>query len=163
MLAVLLLYVKKKLVNAGVAKIDYFEIRDSDTLNLNERSLCPRLFVSLYIDEIRITPDGEGGSFGIIEIPIPPGSRVEKQYLNLNVSEFETSSFRHKVIFDQGNLYYSIPIESLDKPVILRSYVRFSQRGEFILPRARFYKMYSPNDKAFADENNPQYKKILVN
>ena len=117
----------------------------------------------LYIDEIRITPKGEGGSFGIIEIPIPPGSRVEKQYLNLNIAEFEKSSFRHKVIFDEGNLYYSIPIENLEEPVIFRSYVRFSQRGEFILPRARFYKMYSPNDKAFADENKPQYKKILVN
>lgn len=117
----------------------------------------------LYIDEIRITPEGGGGSFGIIEIPIPPGSRVEKQYLNLNITEFEKSSFRHKVIFDEGNLYYSIPIESLEEPVIFRSFVRFSQRGEFILPRARFYKMYSPNDKAFADENKPQYKKILVN
>ena len=126
----------------------------------------------LYIDEIRITPEGEGASFGIIEIPIPPGSRVEEQNLNLNISKIEKRSLarvpmlitpKHKVIFDKENLYYSIPIESLEEPIVLRSFVRFSQRGEFILPRVRFYKMYNPNDKAFADENKPIYKKILVN
>jgi len=45
---------KKELKKAGVTKIDYFEIRDTNTLNVNTSRLNSRLFVAFYIDKIRI-------------------------------------------------------------------------------------------------------------
>jgi hypothetical protein len=43
---------------------------------------------------------------------------------------------------------YAVPVERLDKAVVLRHLVRFSQKGRYQLPPARFYSMYAPQNKA---------------
>ena len=47
-------YLKEELLNSGVSKIDYLEIREEKTLNLTNKNKNARLFVAFYIDEIRI-------------------------------------------------------------------------------------------------------------
>ena len=44
----------KDLSNININKIDYFEIRDEDNLSVTDDYSHSRLFIALYIDEIRI-------------------------------------------------------------------------------------------------------------
>ena len=45
---------KKDLSKININKIDYFEIRDEDNLSVTNDYAHSRLFIALYIDEIRI-------------------------------------------------------------------------------------------------------------
>jgi uncharacterized protein YfaS (alpha-2-macroglobulin family) len=44
---------------------------------------------------------------------------------------------------------YAVPLERVEQPVVVRHLLRFSQKGKYSLPAARFYSMYAPQDKAF--------------
>ena len=48
--------VKEKLLDSGITKIDYVEIRNNETLDIvnnNDKSNA-RLFIAVYIDDIRL-------------------------------------------------------------------------------------------------------------
>jgi uncharacterized protein YfaS (alpha-2-macroglobulin family) len=46
-----------------------------------------------------------------------------------------------------------VPVDSLDENgVTLRHLLRFSESGRFAVPPARYYRMYQPDAKAYADE-----------
>jgi uncharacterized protein YfaS (alpha-2-macroglobulin family) len=44
---------------------------------------------------------------------------------------------------------YAVPIDTLAGEVKVRHLLRFAQKGRYVLPPARFYRMYQPEQKAF--------------
>ena len=111
---------------------------------------------ALYVDEIKIMPPyyGRNFRFGILEIPIPPGADVEMPTYGMKINSQKGTMAISKARFITGDRYYSIPIDQLSEPVTFRFLVRFSQKGSFILPRARFYQMYDPTAKAFEESGS---------
>jgi uncharacterized protein YfaS (alpha-2-macroglobulin family) len=44
---------------------------------------------------------------------------------------------------------YAVPIEPLEGDVTVRHLLRFAQKGSYVLPPARYHRMYQPEQKAF--------------
>lgn len=107
----------------------------------------------LYVDEIVISPATEDAlyRYGVLEIPLPPGADVEPTTWGINVAgltgEGKTVTLPEP-IFTPGRRSYAIPVDALTTTRVYRHLVRFSQRGAFNLPPARYFRMYQPNDKA---------------
>lgn len=117
---------------------------------------------ALYVDEVTLTPSAGKGSFsyGLLEVPLPPGGAVESTSWGLKIeglsdqakeaSQAETAAGNfQRPTFEMGELSYRIPFEKLDGARVVRQLVRFSARGQYQLPSARFFRMYQPDQKAF--------------
>ncbi|MOA61053.1 hypothetical protein D3C78_1860950 [compost metagenome] len=57
-------------------------------------------------------------------------------------------------------MLYAVPVDSLQGTVTLRHLVRFSQKGQFNLPPARYVRMYDPQQQAV--EANPALAALKV-
>ena len=55
---------------------------------------------------------------------------------------------------------YGVPVNSLNGEVRLRHLIRFSQKGQFKLPPARFSQIYAPEHQA--QEQKPALGQITV-
>ena len=113
----------------------------------------------LYLDEIEVTPGTTPVRFAALEVPLPPGAMVdsttwgigfpnprhrttpdgddEEKLVGLEAARHETTRFG-----------YVVPVDDLSAPTRIRHLVRFAQKGSFVLPRARLYRMYQPSAKA---------------
>lgn len=112
-------------------------ISDSDTVQTND----------LYLDEIKLTPENNVRvKYGIVEVPLPPGAEVESSTWGISVSEGVPLE---RATSQPSRGGYAIPVERVDQPVVLRHLLRFSQKGTYKLPPARFYSMYASQKKAF--------------
>jgi hypothetical protein len=112
-------------------------ISDSDTVQTND----------LYLEEIKLTPENNVRvKYGIVEVPLPPGAEVESSTWGISVSEGVPLE---RATSQPSRGGYAIPVERVDQPVVLRHLLRFSQKGKYKLPPARFYSMYAPQKKAF--------------
>jgi uncharacterized protein YfaS (alpha-2-macroglobulin family) len=49
----------------------------------------------------------------------------------------------------QFSNHYAVPIAKLDGKLVIRHLIRLGQSGRFVLPAARYYRMYDPSSKAF--------------
>jgi uncharacterized protein YfaS (alpha-2-macroglobulin family) len=47
-----------------------------------------------------------------------------------------------------GN-HYAVPVAKLDGKLVIRHLIRLGEAGRFVLPAARYYRMYDPSSKAF--------------
>lgn len=106
----------------------------------------------LYLEEITLTPrEKRTFRYGLLEAPLPPGADVERTTWNMQIAGLGSQGPHRleKTRHEPGQLSYSVPIDVLDKPVTVRHLLRFSQKGKFTLPPARFYRMYQPEQKAF--------------
>ena len=56
--------------------------------------------------------------------------------------------------------FYALPVDSLQGTLVFRHLVRFSQKGEFSLPPARYQRMYAPQDQAL--EAKPALAELKV-
>lgn len=120
----------------------------------------------LYVDEIEITPQtGKSYRYGLLEVPLPPGSDVESTTWNMNVAGLgrsrgpqEMSKARHNM----GERSYSIALDNLKQPMVIRHLVRFAQRGRFNLPMTRYFRMYQPTQKAFESANETEFRQLAV-
>ena len=104
----------------------------------------------LYLDEIVVRPTGPQYRYVLLEAPLPPGASVESTTWGIQVAgpngELQAlERTRH----EPTRYGYVVPIETLGEPVALRHLVRFAQKGRFVLPAARAYRMYQPDFKAF--------------
>ena len=106
---------------------------------------------ALYLDEVMLTPgDKAGYRYGMLDVPLPPGASVE------------SSTWGFKLLGEKDGLErashaerrdgYSVPVQSLAEPQRVRHLVRFGQKGKYVLPPARFYRMYQPDKKALEGE-----------
>ena len=118
-------------------QFDLAQLADDDTVKSNE----------LYLEEITVTPEsGTRVRYGLVEVPLPPGAEVESTTWGINLRNgAELERARNEP--SRGG--YAIPLERVDQPVVVRHLLRFSQKGKYSLPPARFYSMYAPQNKAF--------------
>ena len=57
-------------------------------------------------------------------------------------------------------MLYAVPVDSLEGTLTVRHLVRFSQKGQFSLPPARYVRMYAPQEQAL--EREPAYGQLQV-
>ncbi len=139
-------------------KFDAIPVKSAEEVNASD----------LYLDEIRLTPMKEGEfRYGIIEVPLPPGADVESMTWNIAIPEVIKGDEKGPGLIEEpshipGELFYSIPLESLEGEKVFRHLIRFSQTGTFTIPRVRYFRMYAPGDKAFEEKNSPEFRTISV-
>lgn len=118
---------------------------------------------TLYLDEVTVTGSADKPlRYGLLEVPLPPGADVERTTWGISVSGLggggaaELEKARH----EPGQMAYAVPIDTLDGEVSMRHLVRFSQKGEFTLPPARYQRMYAPEEQAL--EATPALGRVSV-
>ncbi len=118
---------------------------------------------ALYLDEIVIsTTATKPLRYGLLEIPLPPGADVERTTWGLMISGLGGTEAMplEKARHEPGQLSYAVPVDSLQGEIRLRHLVRFSQKGRFSLPPARYMPMYAPRQQAY--EANPPLSTLMV-
>ncbi|NOU00902.1 MAG: alpha-2-macroglobulin family protein [Gallionella sp.] len=111
----------------------------------------------VYLDEISLKHTGSSPlRFGIVEVPLPPGSSADRTTWGINVKfpGSQTAAPLDHARYEQTQQGYSVPVDSLDGTMVIRHLIRAAQTGKFMLPSARYYRMYQPEQKAF--EDNPR-------
>ena len=116
----------------------------------------------LYLEEISLSSTNGNTPvprFGLLEVPLPPGADVESGTWGIRLRGAESkpgnanpaaeSIAMEKARHQPGELSYAIPIENLSEGRAFRHLLRFGSRGSFVLPPARFHRMYQPEEKAF--------------
>ncbi|WUR13551.1 alpha-2-macroglobulin [[Empedobacter] haloabium] len=103
----------------------------------------------LYLDEIRLKPAaGARHRYGLVEVALPPGATVEPTTWGMNMAgatPVPLERARHVERRDG----YAVPVDPLDGEVTVRHLVRFAQKGSYVLPPARYYRAYQPDQKGF--------------
>ncbi|MBP1206124.1 uncharacterized protein YfaS (alpha-2-macroglobulin family) [Duganella sp. 1411] len=103
----------------------------------------------LYLDEITLkAAAGAKHRFGLLEVALPPGAVVESSTWGMVMAGDKPEPLeraRHTERRDG----YAVPIEPLEGNVTVRHLLRFAQKGSYVLPPARFHRMYQPEQKAF--------------
>lgn len=107
---------------------------------------------NLYLDEIRLS-SAHAHEHGIVEAPLPPGAAIEHNTWGIHLIEDKTPAPITRNRAEEHRDRYGIPVEHLSagEPLILRHLLRVGQTGRFTLPPARYYTMYQPARKAYAD------------
>lgn len=117
----------------------------------------------LYLDEVALNSEGSTAlRYGMLEVPLPPGADVERTTWGIRISGLggtEATSLE-RARNEPGDLHYGIPVDSLSGELRFRHLVRFSQKGEFALPPARYLRLYAPQDQAL--EQTPALARIKV-
>ncbi|KJK01621.1 hypothetical protein UB43_06105 [Pseudomonas sp. 21] len=117
----------------------------------------------LYLDEVTLTTDqAQALRYGMLEVPLPPGADVERTTWGLQISGLggvEATSLE-RARNEPGDLFYGVPVDTLGGELRFRHLVRFSQKGEFVLPPARYQRLYAPQEQAL--EQQPALAKIKV-
>lgn len=116
----------------------------------------------LYLEEVRLSANGIAPRFGLLEVPLPPGADVERGTWGIRVKNLTGNGevlpierARHQ----PGELAYAVPVDELGGEKVIRHLLRFGNRGSFVLPPARFYRMYQPEEKAF-EGGGPRHLKV---
>lgn len=118
---------------------------------------------ALYLDEVVLSAQaGRALRYGLLEVPLPPGADVERTTWGIQVSglEGEEASALEKARNEPGQMVYAVPVDRLEGALVLRHLVRFSQKGEFQLPPARYVRLYAPQEQAL--ESEPALGQIKV-
>lgn len=110
---------------------------------------------ALYLDQIELDYSGDQPlRYGLVEVPLPPGADVERTTWGLElvagpggVAAPQLERARH----EPGEQSYALPVDLLQGKLQFNHLIRFSQRGEFQLPPARYQRMYQPADQAWED------------
>lgn len=119
---------------------------------------------ALYLDQIELDYGGEPAlRYGLVEVPLPPGADVERTTWGLElvagpggIAAPQLERARH----EPGEQSYALPVDVLQGKVQFNHLIRFSQRGEFQLPPARYQRMYQPADQAW--EEAPALSQVRV-
>ncbi|MCX4162830.1 MULTISPECIES: alpha-2-macroglobulin [Paraburkholderia] len=114
---------------------------------------------ALYVDEVTLTPPANTAyQYGLLEVPLPPGGEVEATSWGISIDGLPGPAseggsgpqpFQRAVTYEMGELNYHQPVPLLDRRVALRQLVRFGLPGTFVVPPARYFRMYQPDAKAF--------------
>ena len=112
---------------------------------------------ALYLDEISLSSK-QTHRYGIVEVALPPGASIERTTWGIELIETEGQGANP---IDRGNAEehrnrYGVPIERLpaNESIVVRHLLRVGQSGRFTLPPVRYYRMYQPEKKAYAEEKN---------
>jgi uncharacterized protein YfaS (alpha-2-macroglobulin family) len=106
----------------------------------------------LYLEEVQLHATGISPRFGLLELSLPPGADVERGTWGIRIKNLNGNGEVlpiERARSQSGELSYAVPIDQIHGKVVLRHLLRFGSRGSFVLPPARFYRMYQPEEKAF--------------
>jgi uncharacterized protein YfaS (alpha-2-macroglobulin family) len=135
----------------GAEMVRHFSLRAramNEAVNSNE----------LYLEEIRLVAEnGSRVKYGMIEVPLPPGAAVEGTTWGIMLDQSDALEHARNEPTHGG---YAVPVENLEQPVVLRHLLRFSQKGKYMVPPARFYSMYAPQNKVL--EMGGKYQLVEV-
>lgn len=112
----------------------------------------------LYLDELVLTPEkNQSLRFGIVEAALPPGASVEATTwgIKFQVPGVKDPQALERARHEATPYGYAVPVDPLAGEVKLRHLVRFAQKGRYVLPPARYYRMYEPELKAFEAPAKP--------
>lgn len=133
------------------------------TFKLEAVGNAPLSSDSLYLDEIILTSKAAKPlRYGLLEVPLPPGADVERTTWGIKLmgkAGTEPTALE-KARFEPGQLAYALPVDALSGELRLRHLVRFSQKGQFNLPPARFTQVYAPQHQA--QEQKPALGQVTV-
>ncbi|MDR2452453.1 MAG: alpha-2-macroglobulin family protein [Candidatus Accumulibacter sp.] len=116
----------------------YVELEPGEALSTGE----------LYLDRISLRAREGSHRFGVVEVPLPPGASVERGTWGVMVNNEPLAGSRA----EERRGVYGVPVEHLDGQAVTVSHLlRFAQTGRFLLPPARYYRMYRPGEKAYAE------------
>jgi uncharacterized protein YfaS (alpha-2-macroglobulin family) len=104
----------------------------------------------LYLDEVSISTTGPVLRYTLLEAPLPPGGSIESTTWGITLPSPRGEFVPLERTRHEPTPYgYAVPIEPLTGSVTVRHLVRFAQKGSYVLPAARLYRMYQPDLKAF--------------
>jgi uncharacterized protein YfaS (alpha-2-macroglobulin family) len=108
----------------------------------------------VYLDELVLTSEGPAPlRFGIVEAPLPPGTTADRTTWGINIKYQGISAVEalEAARYEQTPRGYAVPIDQLQGTQTIRHLVRAAQSGKFMMPPARYYRMYQPEQKAFEE------------
>jgi uncharacterized protein YfaS (alpha-2-macroglobulin family) len=108
----------------------------------------------LYLDEIHLASPKDY-RYGIVEAPLPPGAAVERSTWGVSlIGKGNDAQPIDRSRAEERRDRYGVPVESLraGEDVVLRHLLRVGQSGNFSLPPVRYYQMYQPERKAYAED-----------
>ncbi|QJE01817.1 alpha-2-macroglobulin family protein [Massilia forsythiae] len=106
----------------------------------------------LYMDEITLKPPANANyRFGLLEVALPPGATVEGSTWGIKLLGGKEPVALERARHVERRDGYAVPVDALAETVTVRHLLRFAQKGRYVLPPARFYRMYQPDQKAFED------------
>ncbi|MGC1330689.1 alpha-2-macroglobulin family protein [Pseudomonas sp.] len=117
---------------------------------------------SLYLDEVTVSTKGQPLRYGMLEVPLPPGADVERTTWGIKLTGQGAADAAplEKAHFEPGDMAYGIAVDSLSGELRFRHLIRFSQKGQFNLPPARYTQLYAPEHKA--EEKKPALSQVTV-
>lgn len=105
---------------------------------------------TLYLDVLTVKSE-RALRWSLLEVALPPGAAVEAGTWGLDLpGESGQTTPLERAMHQPTAQGYAVPIEQLGagQSASFRHLLRFSQRGRFVLPPARAYRMYEPEAKA---------------
>jgi uncharacterized protein YfaS (alpha-2-macroglobulin family) len=133
------------------------------TFKLQPVGNAPLSSDNLYLDEVILTSKAARPlRYGLLEVPLPPGADVERTTWGIKLmgkAGTEPTALE-KARFEPGQMAYAVPVDALSGELRLRHLVRFSQKGQFSLPPARFTQVYAPQHQA--REQKPALGQVTV-
>jgi uncharacterized protein YfaS (alpha-2-macroglobulin family) len=131
--------------NEGKATYQPVEVKPGDGLSAD----------AIYLDEIRLSAESNH-RFGIVEVPLPPGASVERSTWGVGLLDGDAATPIERSRAEEHRDRYGVPVEAVGpkSEAVLRHLLRVGQSGRFVLPPARYYRMYQPEQKAYEDGGN---------
>jgi uncharacterized protein YfaS (alpha-2-macroglobulin family) len=116
----------------------------------------------LYLDEVKIAPNGLTLRYALLEVPLPPGASVDSTTWGINLPGGKDDKLEglERARHETTRLGYAVPVDGVAEPLRLRHLVRFAQQGTFTLPRARLYRMYQPTATAVETGDGPRHVEV---
>lgn len=112
----------------------------------------------VYLDEVVLTHNGAPLRFGIVEVPLPPGTSADRGTWGIHVAAArgEAAQPLEQARYESTPRGYAVPVDALSGTQVIRHLVRPAQSGSFKLPPVRYYRMYQPEQKAFEEHARAQ-------
>ena len=110
---------------------------------------------ALYLDEITLTSEQDAPlRYGQVEVPLPPGADVERTTWGISVNKPNTAKQQGQLLEKARNemseLAYMVPVKEFAGTVTFHHLLRFSQKGQFVLPPVRYVRSYAPAQQSVA-------------
>jgi alpha-2-macroglobulin len=122
----------------------------------------------LYLEQIELQSTGARAlRQGLVQIGLPPGASMEPSTWGMAV-QFPGASAPtplNRAVAEPTATGYAVPVQLLgDAPLVFTHLVRFSQKGSYTVPRARFHLMYQPGDVAHETSADKSLtRRVIVN
>ncbi len=95
----------------------------------------------LYLDTYTLTPK-QALHYMVIDAPLPAGAQIEPGTWGIKIKDRDELP---RANFQEMTSGYAVPLGQVTGATTVQHLLRFSQRGQYVLPAARAYNMYRPD------------------